>query len=86
MYVHAKSNSSGTCNKHYFLERGEWRATAPSDGKTAGFHLNGLYSPLGWKGWEEIVDDFLKAKADPQRLKTFVMWLYLFLSFVLKVP
>ncbi len=59
-------------DKHYFLERGEWRATAPSDGKTAGFHLNGLYSPLGWKGWEEIVDDFLKAKADPQRLKTFV--------------
>ena len=58
--------------KPYFLEKGEWRATAASDGKTAGFHLNGLYSPLGWKGWAEIVDDFIKAKADPQRLKTFV--------------
>jgi len=58
--------------KPYFLEKGEWRATAPSNNKTAGFHLNGLYSPLGWKSWPEIVDDFIKAKADPQRLKTFV--------------
>ena len=59
-------------DKPYFLEKGEWRATAPSDGKTAGFHLNGLYSPLGWKSWEEIVSDFLKAKSDAPRLKSFV--------------
>ena len=51
-------------DKPYFLEKGEWRATAPSDGKTAGFHLNGLYSPLGWKSWEEIVSDFIKAKLE----------------------
>ena len=59
-------------HKPKFLEKGEWRATAPSDGKTAGFHLNGLYSPLGWKSWEEIVSDFIKAKSDAPRLKSFV--------------
>tara|TARA_R100000234_G_scaffold114351_1_gene89444 strand:- start:1658 stop:3538 length:1881 start_codon:yes stop_codon:yes gene_type:complete len=59
-------------HKPRFLEKGEWRATAPSDGKTAGFHLNGLYSPLGWKSWEEIVSDFIKAKSDAPRLKSFV--------------
>tara|TARA_R100001510_G_scaffold57458_1_gene65593 strand:+ start:1935 stop:3815 length:1881 start_codon:yes stop_codon:yes gene_type:complete len=59
-------------HKPEFLAKGEWRATAPFDGITAGFHLNGLYSPLGWKSWEEIVSDFIKAKSDAPRLKSFV--------------
>jgi phage terminase large subunit GpA-like protein len=36
------------------LEHGEWRATAEGSGKTAGFHLSSLYSPLGWRAWCEI--------------------------------
>lgn len=51
---------------------GEWRATAPGDGKTVGFHINSLYSPLGWKAWSEIVAEFQQAKGDPALLKTFV--------------
>jgi phage terminase large subunit GpA-like protein len=38
-------------DNHYktvMLERGEWRATAPGDGRTAGFHLPSYYSPVGW--------------------------------------
>jgi phage terminase large subunit GpA-like protein len=31
-----------------------------------------LYSPLGWKSWEEIVGEFLRAKNDAPLLKTFV--------------
>jgi phage terminase large subunit GpA-like protein len=59
-------------NKGRMLAAGKWRATAPGDGKTAGFHLSGLYSPLGWLSWAELVDDFLRAKGDAPLLKTFV--------------
>ena len=59
-------------HKGRMLAAGAWRATAPGDGRTAGFHLSGLYSPLGWLSWEEMVDDFLRAKQDAPLLKTFV--------------
>ena len=39
-------------HKTWMLEHGEWRAMA--DGKTAGFHLSSLYSPVGWRAWREI--------------------------------
>jgi len=41
-------------HKTRMLEDGEWRATAPDNGKTAGFHLSSLYSPIGWRSWREI--------------------------------
>lgn len=59
-------------HKGRMLDAGEWRATAPGDGRTAGFHLSGLYSPLGWLSWADMVDDFLRAKSDAPMLKTFV--------------
>ena len=59
-------------HKPAMLRKGEWRATAPSDGKTAGYQLSGLYSPLGWLSWADMVDDFLRAKADAPMLKSFV--------------
>lgn len=59
-------------HKPAMLRKGEWRATAPSNGKTAGFQLSGLYSPLGWLSWADMVDDFLRAKADAPMLKSFV--------------
>jgi phage terminase large subunit GpA-like protein len=59
-------------HKSEMLAAGEWRPTAASDGRTAGFHLSSLYSPLGWKSWAEIVAEFLAAKSDAALLKTFV--------------
>jgi phage terminase large subunit GpA-like protein len=59
-------------HKAAMLPAGDWRATAPSDGRTAGFQLSGLYSPLGWCSWEQLVDDFLRAKSDAPALKAFV--------------
>ena len=59
-------------HKPSMLRQGEWRATAPTDGKTAGFHLSGLYSPLGWLSWVDMVDEFLRAKGDAPMLKSFV--------------
>ena len=59
--------------KSEMLRKGEWRATATSeDPRTVGFHLSSLYSPLGWKSWEEIVIEFLRSKNDAPLLKTFV--------------
>jgi phage terminase large subunit GpA-like protein len=58
--------------KTQMMEDGDWQATAPGDGKTAGFHLNALYSPVGWMSWASIVDEFLKSKNDAPKLKTFV--------------
>jgi phage terminase large subunit GpA-like protein len=42
------------------------------DHRTIGFHLSSLYSPVGWKSWEEIVTEFLRAKNDAPLLKTWV--------------
>ena len=56
-------------HKTQMLMSGRWIATAPGDGKTIGFHLNALYSPLGWKRWSEIVQEFLEAKDYPELLK-----------------
>jgi len=58
--------------KGQMLAGGEWRPTVESGGKTAGFHLSALYSPLGWKSWAECVSEFLAVREDPFRLKTWV--------------
>ena len=52
------------------IRYGKWKPTAEGDGKTAGFHLSGLYSP--WTPLEDSVRDFLASKRDPMRLKTWV--------------
>ena len=62
----------GEEHKTDLLSNGRWIATAEGDGKTAGFHLSSLYSPLGWKSWEEICEDFLKSKHDAPKLKVWV--------------
>lgn len=49
-------------HKGDMLARGEWRAHANGDGETVGFHLNALYSPLGWTGWKSLAKQFEKAK------------------------
>ena len=54
------------------LERGEWRATAEGESRTVGFHVSALYSPLGWKSWGKCATEFVAAKEDPFRLKTWV--------------
>lgn len=59
-------------HKTKMLEAGEWQATAAGDGKTIGYHISALYSPVGWKSWMEIVEEFLRAKADAPQLKAWV--------------
>lgn len=56
-------------HKAAMLESGEWRAEAPGDGETAGFWLNGLYSP--WTTWGRLAKDFLRARKSPERMQAF---------------
>ena len=49
-------------HKGEMLTNGEWRAHAEGDGETVGFHLNALYSPLGWMDWKSLAKQFEKAK------------------------
>tara|TARA_R110000803_G_scaffold21295_2_gene53771 strand:- start:6654 stop:8303 length:1650 start_codon:yes stop_codon:yes gene_type:complete len=51
------------------VSQGEWRAAGEFRG-VAGFHISALYSP--WVTIFDAVDEFLKAKRDPMRLKTWV--------------
>lgn len=51
------------------LKLGRWVAEQPLAG-IAGFHINELYSP--WVTFTQIVTDFLRAKALPETLKTWV--------------
>lgn len=60
--------------KTEMLLRGEWRAMNPDkvDRKTIGFHLNSLYSPVGWYSWTQAVIDYHEAAGNPMKMKTFV--------------
>jgi phage terminase large subunit GpA-like protein len=58
--------------KAWMLPRGEWRATADGDGRTAGFHLSALYSPPGWFSWADAAQEFVQAGRNPNRLKVVV--------------
>lgn len=60
-------------HKTTMLAGGLWKSTASGDGGiTAGFHLPGWYAPAGWTPWEQIRDEFLRAKSDPLLLKGWV--------------
>jgi phage terminase large subunit GpA-like protein len=57
-------------HKTQMLERGEWRATAVSaDPHSIGFHLSALYSPLGWKSWQQIAREWLAAQGSEEMLR-----------------
>ncbi|MCC6366348.1 MAG: phage terminase large subunit family protein [Bryobacterales bacterium] len=58
--------------KHSMLTRGEWRPSAVGDGRTAGFHLSSLYSPVGWFSWADAAKAFDQAQKNPSLLQVFV--------------
>ena len=60
-------------HKTWMLENGEWIPAKPnSNEKIVGFHLNSLYSPVGWLSWLEIARKWREAQNDIDKLKVFV--------------
>ena len=59
------------------LNEGRWQATnnkteiqlADATSRCCGFHLNSLYSPVGWMSWETCYRNYLAAEKDEQLLK-----------------
>ncbi len=60
--------------KTEMLANGEWRATIPdkTNARKIGFHLSGLYAPVGMLSWRAAVGQFLASKENPSLLKVFV--------------
>jgi phage terminase large subunit GpA-like protein len=60
--------------KTWMLEKGEWRSTnkSSSNKRTAGFHLNSLYSPVGWFSWSDAAEMYEMAEKIPDLMKGFV--------------
>lgn len=49
----------------------EWRPTAEGDGRTAGFLVSSLYSPVGWYSWGDAAAAWEKAKGNAEREQVF---------------
>lgn len=50
-----------------------WRPTAESDDPTArGYHLSSLYSPLGWKSWPQMAQEWERAQGNVEATKAFI--------------
>jgi phage terminase large subunit GpA-like protein len=57
-------------HKTAMLAAGEWRPTAtPIDPYCVGFHISGLYSPVGWLSWADIARDWEAAQGNDAALK-----------------
>lgn len=74
-------------HKTWFLPRGRWVPIAestcgchhcgelresPTTAGVKGYWINGLYRPLGWRGWGTIAAAWVNAKGDPEHLQTVV--------------
>lgn len=77
--VHYECNENACKIKNWqktaMLEGGEWRATAIGKSEVVnGYHLNSMYSPVGWLSWEELVVEWEEARdtKNVEKLKTFV--------------
>ncbi len=58
-------------HKTDMMANGYWQAHAEGDGRTAGFHVSSLYSPLGWRSWAEIARAWLDAQGSDASIKSF---------------
>ena len=69
--AHCKRNIEER-HKTWMLANGAWIPTAVSESpKLRGFQISSLYSPLGWFSWADMMKEFLKAKNEPGKLKSF---------------
>lgn len=60
-------------HKSQMMAAGQWLPTDAENEnkKRIGYHINSLYSPLGWLSWENIVENWEESQGDVPKLKTF---------------
>lgn len=59
--------------KTWMLENGVWiPQNKNAEAKKASFHLNSLYSPLGWFSWKDAASLFEESHKVPEKLRGFV--------------
>lgn len=62
--------------KTKMLAKGKWIATNPEKHSATkrGYHINSLYSPIGWLSWSSIVEEYEEAvrENDDNKMKVFV--------------
>lgn len=56
--------------KTEMLRRGEWVPEKP-DAPYRSYHINSLYSPLGWESWSDMAQAYEAAMGNNLRMKTF---------------
>lgn len=76
--AHYVCRANGCVIEHHekaaMVRGGRWVALNPGPGRMPGFHIDALISLL--TTWDALVEAFLRAKDDPQKLKGFVnLWL-----------
>ena len=72
MSARAASSGSRSGTRRRMLAQGEWRPTATAvDPLTVGFHVSGLYSPVGWLSWERIARDWSAAQGSDEAKRSF---------------
>jgi phage terminase large subunit GpA-like protein len=54
--------------KTKMLSGGKWIHSKPENPKK-GYKINSLYSPVGWVSWKQIINEFLDAKDNVEKLK-----------------
>jgi len=61
-------------HKTEMLALGDWVPEIKNkvSNKRIGFHINSLYAPTAFFRWSEIVEEYQKAKDDPNEMKVFV--------------
>lgn len=59
-------------DKFAMIRAGKWVAENPGggDGRTAGYHINALYSTIGYT-WTELIADFIECAGIPDKLQVF---------------
>lgn len=60
--------------KTSMLANGQWVASAPENVslRRVGYHINSLYSPVGWYSWADAAREWLDSQHDVNKLKVFV--------------
>lgn len=72
--AHCEAKIEEQPNKTKMLEAGRWVARNPdrNNKRHVGFHLNSLYSPVGWYSWGEAAAAWEQAKKNQLQLRSFI--------------